>query len=226
VQDVGLVSFSKSNYLCCMNACLTPKALSASWYLTGYQLDGATLVAHFTCAPMNKLLLVLLVWLSSCATFVPYATTEPRTYYAVGATWAFKNPGELAAYNVAPGQRVLVIGTYGNWFVVRRGGDRLLVPDNALVPDMGGELLYTDTPIYPVGYRAAGSGPDYYAPVPEGVTHDVYTGPRGGHYYYNGNGNKTYVTPQSTIDNNLIQTGPRGGQYYLNSHGNKTYIKH
>ena len=82
-----------------------------------------------------------------------------------------------------------------------------------------------------------------------------FKGPRGGKYYYNPNGKKTYVKskvsdylnpkkssnlytlpynnsssstsnqPSSVNKGKEIQTGPRGGQYYINSNGNKTYIK-
>lgn len=59
----------------------------------------------------------------------------------------------------------------------------------------------------------------------------IHTGPRGGKYYVNSNGNKTYVKNKSTYGapknstSRIIHTGPRGGKYYINSNGNKTYIK-
>lgn len=63
----------------------------------------------------------------------------------------------------------------------------------------------------------------------------IYTGSKGGQYYINSNGNKTYInsdkSPASSspsYNNNTpktIQTGPKGGQYYINGNGNKTYIK-
>ena len=49
----------------------------------------------------------------------------------------------------------------------------------------------------------------------------IYTGPRGGKYYYNNNGNKTYLP---NLENKTIYTGPRGGKYYYNSTGTKRYI--
>jgi hypothetical protein len=50
-----------------------------------------------------------------------------------------------------------------------------------------------------------------------------YTGPRGGEYYINQNGNRTYYNnpPAGTT----VHEGPRGGQYYYNNSGNKTYIR-
>lgn len=61
------------------------------------------------------------------------------------------------------------------------------------------------------------------------------TGPRGGCYYINSNGNKTYVdrslcgtsysfTSSSTRSRGGYITGPRGGCYYINGNGNKTYV--
>jgi endonuclease YncB( thermonuclease family) len=70
---------------------------------------------------------------------------------------------------------------------------------------------------------------------------EYITGPRGGCYYINASGNKTYVdrslcgnstasepiyTQKSTSASSLSRyiRGPRGGCYYINSRGNKTYV--
>jgi hypothetical protein len=59
---------------------------------------------------------------------------------------------------------------------------------------------------------------------------EYITGPRGGCYYINGSGNKTYVDRSfcggSVPDSNPSGyiRGPRGGCYYINSGGNKTYV--
>lgn len=66
----------------------------------------------------------------------------------------------------------------------------------------------------------------------------IYSGSRGGKYYINRNGNKTYIKSKKKPRSNYsspsyktkssgrtIHTGPRGGRYYINSNGNKTYIK-
>lgn len=64
------------------------------------------------------------------------------------------------------------------------------------------------------------------------------TGPRGGCYYINGNGNKTYVdrsmcggtTPTRSQSSSSSSSsggyilGPRGGCYRINRNGNKTYV--
>lgn len=60
------------------------------------------------------------------------------------------------------------------------------------------------------------------------------TGPRGGCYYINGNGNKSYVDRSlcgssysygsSSVSRGGYITGPRGGCYYINGNGNKTYV--
>lgn len=62
------------------------------------------------------------------------------------------------------------------------------------------------------------------------------TGPRGGCYYINGNGNKSYVDRSlcgsshsygsSSFSRGGYITGPRGGCYYINGNGNKTYVDH
>lgn len=77
------------------------------------------------------------------------------------------------------------------------------------------------------------------------------TGPRGGCYYINSGGNKTYVdrslcseaadiTPKvrplassgsssssrSSGGGRVYIRGPRGGCYYINGNGNKTYVDH
>ena len=69
----------------------------------------------------------------------------------------------------------------------------------------------------------------------------LIVGPRGGTYYENRNGNRTYVprdaprhsgtsTGSSHISSGsangaTLYQGPRGGTYYINSSGNKTYTK-
>jgi hypothetical protein len=63
-------------------------------------------------------------------------------------------------------------------------------------------------------------------------TRGYITGPRGGCYYINSNGNKTYVdrslcggtVSYSGSNRGGYITGPRGGCYYINGNGNKTYV--
>lgn len=151
-----------------------------------------------------------LIWLTACAALPRYSSTEPAAYYATIDTYAYPGPTSQPAGRVSAGERYLVVGYYSGWYVINSRGHKYLVAADALTVDTG-------TPPPPSAYPSP-----YQAPV----GHDTYTGPRGGQYYYNGNGNKQYVTPQSTIDNNTIYTGPRGGQYYINGSGRKTYIKH
>ena len=85
----------------------------------------------------------------------------------------------------------------------------------------------------------------YKLHTPTGETYKgrtVYIGKRGGKYYLNRNGNKTYIrsgkkqsqnqlSPRSTSplkarpSSRTIYTGPRGGRYYINSKGRKVYVK-
>ena len=85
--------------------------------------------------------------------------------------------------------------------------------------------------------------------VPSPASHQLHIGPRGGCYYVNSNGNKTYVdrsecsragasaAPQPLVTSGSgssgrrrsgggrqLHVGPRGGCYYINSNGNKTYV--
>jgi len=173
---------------------------------------------------MKRLLPLLLLWLSSCASFVTYTTAPTTTYYAAGNTWAFHKPSGKPVYQLKPGQQVSVIGFYRDWWVVQHGEEKLLIPDLSLEVNPSESTSASDWYYFPHGQIRTRSGG--IAPNTNDTNHDLYTGPRGGQYYINGNGNKTYITPQSTIDRENVQTGPRGGQYYINSNGRKTYIKH
>lgn len=158
---------------------------------------------------MKRLLPLLLLWLNACATLPRYTAMPPTTQYATIDTYGFRSLAGQPAVRVAAGQPYTIVGlTNDDWFIVSGNGRRFLVPRAAFAP---GGVAPTPATAYP----------SYSAPV-----HDTYTGPRGGQYYYNGQGSKQYVTPQSTIDRQNVQTGPRGGQYYINRNGNKTYIKH
>jgi hypothetical protein len=178
---------------------------------------------------MKKLLaLFILIFLSSCAASFPeYITVTSATYYAVGNTWAFRNPDIPPYATIPPNYRVSVVGYTGIWWVVQSERGKFLIPWNALAQDDGSPHTFTTNYIYPQNYQPmpsydGGRGNGYSG----GASHATEIGPRGGEYYINGNGNKTYVTPQSTYDQQPVQTGPRGGQYYYNSNGRKTYIKH
>jgi hypothetical protein len=60
----------------------------------------------------------------------------------------------------------------------------------------------------------------------------VYEGAKGGIYYINKNGNKTYLKENDKIvpnkkgpDGQIVYAGPQGGEYYINKSGNKVYLK-
>jgi hypothetical protein len=154
---------------------------------------------------MNRLLPILLLWLSACASSYHVTRLAPAAFQTTTTATAYNGPNGQVVESFSPGSTFYVVGYSHEWVVVEG-------PHHAKYWLLGSTVT-------PVGNYSD-------TPTPVGTTHDTYTGPRGGHYYYNGNGNKTYVTPQSTIDSHNVQTGPRGGQYYINSHGNKTYIKH
>lgn len=150
------------------------------------------------------------IWLSACASLhgVDY---KRRTALAVRVgeqTPLFLHPDTASAYTqeLVSGSIVYCIGELADpWIVIRYHGTRYFA--------WGGHFS-----IVPAAQLGSG--------IVSAPANATYIGPRGGEYYYNGNGNKQYVTPQSIIDNNVMQTGPRGGQYYINRNGNKTYIKH
>jgi hypothetical protein len=59
----------------------------------------------------------------------------------------------------------------------------------------------------------------------------VYEGPKGGQYFINKNGNKTYLKADDNIvqgkkgpNGETVYLGPKGGQYYLNKKGDKVYL--
>ena len=180
---------------------------------------------------MKRLLLPLLflLWsfVASAQKIPSDSKMEPTTCYALGNTWGFKTPTGPPVVSLKSGQQYVISGETGDWWIVRApDGEEYLVTTTALVLDMGAPppaSILTNGYIYPPGREPAAPQPSngYYDNA-----HDVYTGPRGGEHYINGNGNKIYITPQSTIDTQPVQTGPRGGQYYINDNGRKTYIKH
>lgn len=65
---------------------------------------------------------------------------------------------------------------------------------------------------------------------PEGQP--VYQGVKGGIYYINKSGNKTYLKDNDKIvakkkgpAGEIVYAGPQGGEYYINKNGNKVYLK-
>jgi hypothetical protein len=161
--------------------------------------------------------------------FVSDTPMEPTPAYALGNTWGFKNPDGPAIVNIKAGERYLIVGGIDAWWIIQASsGEQYLVTVVALIFDLGippPESYISNKYIYPPGRKPVSES--IPAPYYSGYTpQDTYIGPRGGEYYINSSGNKTYITPQSTIDREPVQTGPRGGQYYINGNGRKTYIKH
>jgi hypothetical protein len=59
----------------------------------------------------------------------------------------------------------------------------------------------------------------------------VYEGPKGGTYYINKNGNKTYLKVDDNVvpgkkgpNGETVYLGPKGGNYYFNKAGEKKYL--
>lgn len=162
---------------------------------------------------MNRLLLTLLLpalllCFSSACTQLPYSRVSKTDYYTARMVPAYQLNGEPTNLQIPNCTVVSAVGFYHNLALIRYAGRKYLVESDALsLIDFAAQ-----TPAY-----APGIAP---------TDRTLYVGPRGGTYYINGNGNRTYVTPESTIIEQPVQTGPRGGQYYYNSNGRKTYIKH
>lgn len=60
----------------------------------------------------------------------------------------------------------------------------------------------------------------------------VYQGIKGGQYYFNKNGNKTYLKADDNVvagkkgpQGQTVFKGPQGGEYYMDKNGKKTYLK-
>jgi colicin import membrane protein len=65
---------------------------------------------------------------------------------------------------------------------------------------------------------------------PEGQP--MFEGVRGGVYYINKKGNRTYLKGNDKVvpgkkgpDGQKVYAGPKGGEYYINKNGNKVYLK-
>jgi hypothetical protein len=81
------------------------------------------------------------------------------------------------------------------------------------------------------GFIAAPANDDeVVGKTPSGAV--VYEGTRGGHYYINSSGQKSYVKEfvgakiiGKTHDGQTIYEGPHGGRFYYNSAGTKVYVR-
>lgn len=145
-----------------------------------------------------------------------YETYYPMTYPSPGATVMESTPAPIptpvsATTDIPPGAARSV---------KRPRTKQLDALVNELVPRGSSGANETRTS---KSYRRSSSSSGYI------------TGPRGGCYYINSNGNKTYVdrslcgtsqsfSGSSTRSRGGYITGPRGGCYYINGNGNKTYV--
>ena len=162
------------------------------------------------------LLTLILPLLAACTSLhgVTY-TPVPHSYHAVTRNIQLRSLPDTTNLNgpkLNPDSDIFEVGQTGIWSIVRFQGKRYFVRTKGLGQYSWAVYENEDGPYYGA-YNATGDG------------RALYTGPRGGQYYINGNGNKTYITPESTILTHPVQTGPRGGQYYINDNGRKTYIK-
>ena len=167
---------------------------------------------------MKHFLLVLLfpLWAACTSLHGVTYTPVPRVYHAVVRPLRLRSVPDTTNLNgllLDPNGDILEVGQTGIWSIIRFQGQRYFVRTRGLGQYSWAVYDRAD-PLYYGAYNATSD------------SHSTYTGPRGGQYYINGNGNKTYITPESTIYTQPVQTGPRGGQYYINGNGNKTYIKH
>ena len=149
---------------------------------------------------------LVLLWLTACTT-IPYSHIPSTAYFTSRDVEAHDIHRERIVLPLSHPSFIKVVGFYDGLAIVKIKGYRYTIPSDAL------EAIEHN---------------DSFTDGPSGIgtsNHELYTGPRGGQYYINGNGNRTYITPQSTINAYPMQTGPRGGQYYINGNGNKSYIK-
>lgn len=171
--------------------------------------------------PMKQALIFLILLLAGCSPSLSnFVAIQPTPFYTVGNTWAFRTLSRPYS-TLPPNYSVMAVGYYEHWWVIETERGRFLIPELALKADYGEPHKFSDVAVYPHNYKPRGS----YVGSNSSSAHAIETGPRGGEYYINGNGNRTYITPQTTYDREPVQTGPRGGQYYYNSNGRKTYIK-
>lgn len=145
---------------------------------------------------MNKLYaLLLLTWLfAGCATTSQVSAPPADVYIAVNNAPCYLSPslndsptGSLFTQN----QQVHVLRhEKPNWVVVSYEGREVFIPEGFTSTTKVEASSFVSTPSTPPTYLAP--------PTPTPSTgasgnRTIYTGPRGGKYYINGNGNKTYI---------------------------------
>jgi uncharacterized protein YgiM (DUF1202 family) len=128
---------------------------------------------------------LLALLLFSCAPSVSlptYSVISPTFYYVLlpEALLHEKPAATSPSTTVRSGEKLLVVGRQSPWYVIKHQGITYYILENSLSL----AEAETSTTAIPSPTPSAGSGGSY---------HNVQTGPRGGHYYINKNGNKTYI---------------------------------
>lgn len=111
-----------------------------------------------------------------------------------------------------------------------RHGSVALVETSGVPYDTGHIRFTNDWTAQVIVERSGRTGARQLVPSRQDRTRWYTTGPRGGCYYVNANGNRTYVDRSlcgrasvSTASRRYIR-GPRGSCYYINRNGNRTYV--
>ena len=159
---------------------------------------------------MKRILFALSLVLASCATSLPPATTaasvstpavtnfEEVELMADEMAYVEATEGaplflSTASESTAParvasvGKPLFVLGVYDGWYRVRHSDNRVYYTRPYRLSKLKRTPQYTrnTTPAYV---------PAYSAPSSSGSSsRSIQTGPRGGKYYINKNGNKTYI---------------------------------
>ena len=141
---------------------------------------------------MKILLLVLAVTLSLTAKAQKLVATGEPVTYKVGSekTFIYRTPADTAKksrFFYYPGEEVEVVGEFSpRWVIIKRTGFLFITPAEKLVS-------------YRPRRNSEGASPAASTAAPSssstglGGYHSIQTGPRGGQYYINSHGNKTYV---------------------------------
>ena len=140
---------------------------------------------------MHKLYPLLLAFLlfacAPSASVTTYSARAPLEYYVLNPEVPlYDAPASVVPkLTLSQGEKLLVVGRQRpRWFVVKREGVTYYVVEDALslAPPAPSTTSTTASPVAPVAPSSS-----------SGSYHNVQTGPRGGQYYINKNGNKTYL---------------------------------
>jgi colicin import membrane protein len=139
---------------------------------------------------MTKLYLLLFaLLLHSCAPSAyvssasAFTSVSPTFYYAVVPVVSLyeKPTSTTEKITITKGDKVLVVGHQApNWYILKIDGVTYYAAENLFTAN-------APVPAPVVNLSMPGNGGS------AGNSHDVQTGPRGGRYYINKNGNKTYI---------------------------------